>query len=63
MERQFENRYLKLENCDMPPKKSIFPENRISIPQLPQCYPRVPKYLTNDLKPVSHQYSSRSSPR
>ena len=29
MERQFENRNLKLENCDIPPKKFFFPENRI----------------------------------
>ena len=26
MERQFENRNLKLENCDIPPKKPFFPE-------------------------------------
>ena len=41
MERQFENRNLKLENCDMPPKKIHFPENRISLPQCPQCQPLV----------------------
>ena len=111
MERQFENRNLKLENCDMPPKKIHFPENRISLPQCPQCQPlvsnrssigpsargpstegvlrhcgvprqssigtlargprlqgvqchsRVPKHHPTDLKPVSPQYSSRSSLR
>ena len=111
MEGQFENRNLKLENCDIPPKKSLFPENRISLPQCPQCHPRVsnrssigpsargpstegvlrhggvprqssigtlargprlqgvqchprvPKHHPTDLKPVSPQYSSRSSPR
>ena len=41
MEGQFENRNLKLENCDIPPKKSLFPENRISLPQCPQCQPLV----------------------
>ena len=46
MERQFENRNLKLENCDMPPKKSIFPENRISLPQCPQCQPLVSNRLS-----------------
>ena len=63
MERQFENRNLKLENCDIPPKKSLFPENRISLPQCPQCHPRVPNHLPTDLKPVSPQRSSRSSSR
>ena len=63
MERQFENRNLKLENCDIPPKKSLFPENRISLPQCPQCHPRVSKHHQTDLKPLSPQYSSRSSPR
>ena len=48
MERQFENRNLKLENCDMPPKQSIFPENRITLPQLPQCHPRVPNRSSID---------------
>ena len=69
------------------PKKIHFPENRIALPQLPQCQPlvsnrssigpsargpctqgvqyhlRVSKHLPTDLKPVSPQYSSRSSPR
>ena len=94
-----------------PLKKSLIPENRISLPQLPQCqprvsnrssigpsargpstegvlrhggvprqssigtlargprlqgvqcHPRVPKHHPTDLKPVSPQYSSRSSAR
>ena len=111
MERQFENRNLKLENCDMPPKKPFFQETESPSPQCPQCqplvsnrlsigpsaqgpstegvlrhggvprqssigtlaqgprlqgvqcHPRVPKHLPTDHKPVSPQYSSRSSAR
>ena len=111
MERQFENRNLKLENCDISPPKTIFSGNRIFLPQclqcqplvsnrssigpsargpstegvlrhggVPrqssigtlargprlqgvQCHPRVPKHHPTDLKPVSPQYSSRSSPQ
>ena len=38
MERQFENRNLKLENCDMSPKKIHFPRK----PNLPPTTPSVP---------------------
>ena len=41
MERQFENRNLKLENCDMPPKKPFFQETESPSPQCPQCQPLV----------------------
>ena len=41
MERQFENRNLKLENCDIFPPKTIFSGNRIFLPQCLQCQPLV----------------------
>ena len=111
MEGQFENRNLKLENCDIPPPKNHFFRKPNLPPQLPQCqplvsnrssigpsargpstegvlrhggvprqssigtlargprlqgvqcHPRVPKHHPTDLKPVSPQYSSRSSAR
>ena len=48
MERQFENRNLKLENCDMPPKKFHFPRK----PNHPPTTPSVP---SPRVKPVIYR--------
>ena len=48
MERQFENRNLKLENCDIPPKK-------IHFPRKPNLHPTTPSVPSPRVKPVIYR--------